>query len=518
MGRLRPTRRLPSTLLVIAGAVSLLGLVPLGYIIVSVATTGWSTLAALVFRARVGELLANTGLLVLITVPASIALGVASAWLIERTRLPAGRLFAVLLAAPLAVPAFVSSYGWVSAVPSLNGLWAGVLISTLCYFPLVYLPTAAALKRLDPTIEEAAGALGLGAWAIFFRVVLPQLRLPIVGGALLVGLHQLAEYGAFAMVRFDTFTTAIVQQYQSTFNGPSATALASVLVLCCLVLLVAESAGRGRARYARIGSGVPRAARRRELGRWQLPAMALVVGIVVLALVVPFTSVAHWLVAGGVEAWANDALLQALITTIGYGLIGAFVTLALAFPIAFIAVRRPSRTSRALESMNYLTSSLPGIVTALALVTVTIRLVHPLYQTAALVILAYLLMFLPRAIVNLRTGLAQVPEGAEEAARSLGRSPLAAFLTVAVRHIAPSALAGAALVFLAIVTELTSTLLLAPSGTRTLATQFWSRINDIDYVGAAPFALLMILLSLPVTYFLFAREPRFSREPRGNAA
>ena len=516
-GRLRPARRLRSTLLLIAGTVSLLGLVPLGYILVAVVTTGWSSLSALVFRARVGELLTNTGLLVLITVPACIVIGVASAWLVERTRLPAARVFAVLLAAPLAVPAFVSSYGWVSAVPGLNGLWAGVFISTLCYFPLVYLPTAAALKRLDPTIEEAAGALGLGAWAVFFRVVLPQLRLPVVGGALLVGLHQLAEYGAFAMVRFDTFTTAIVQQYQSTFNGPSATALASVLVLCCLVLLVAESAGRGRARYARIGPGVPRSARRHDLKGWLMPATVFLGAIIALALIVPFTSVGRWLVAGGVEAWANDALLQALITTIGYGLIGALVTIALAFPIAFIAVRRPSRASRVLESLNYLTSSLPGIVTALALVTVTIRLLQPVYQTAALVILAYLLMFLPRAIVNLRTGLAQVPAGLEEAARSLGRSPLAAFLTVALRHIAPSALAGAALVFLAIVTELTSTLLLAPSGTRTLATQFWSRINDIDYVGAAPFALLMIVLSLPVTYFLFAREPRFTREPRRTA-
>jgi iron(III) transport system permease protein len=123
-GRSRPARRFPSTLLLIAGAVSLLGLVPLGYILVSVTTTGWSTLSALVFRARVGELLINTGLLVLVTVPACIVLGVASAWLVERTRLPAARIFAVLLAAPLAVPAFVSSYGWVSAVPGLNGLWA----------------------------------------------------------------------------------------------------------------------------------------------------------------------------------------------------------------------------------------------------------------------------------------------------------------------------------------------------------------------------------------------------------
>ena len=62
--------------------------------------------------------------------------------------------------------------------------------------------------------------------------------------------------------------------------------------------------------------------------------------------------------------------------------------------------------------------------------------------------------------------------------------------------------------FLGIVTELTSTLLLAPSGTRTLATQFWSRVNDIDYSGAAPYAVVMVALSLPVTYLLFSRNTR----------
>ena len=71
---------------------------------------------------------------------------------------------------------------------------------------------------------------------MFFKVVLPQLRLPIWGGALLVGLHLLAEYGLFVMIRFDTFTTAIVDQFQSTYNGPAAHMLAGVLVLCCLVM------------------------------------------------------------------------------------------------------------------------------------------------------------------------------------------------------------------------------------------------------------------------------------------
>ncbi len=499
-------RRPPFAIVLIASTVSLLGLLPLGYVIVTGVLTGWSTLSALIFRPRVGELLINTIGLVVLTVPICAVVGVTTAWLVGRTTLPGARIFAVLLAAPLAVPAFVTSYGWVSAIPSLNGLWSGVLIATLSYFPLVYLPCAAALRRLDPSVEEVASSLGTGSWGVFFRVVLPQLRLPILGGSLLVGLHLLVEYGAFAMIRFDTFTTAIVEQYRSTFNGPAANALAGVLVLCCLFLLIGESGARGRTRYARIGSGVPRVARRCSLGAFTPVGYLFLISVFVLSIGVPFWNVVRWLVGGGMAVWSDGVMVSALLQTLGYGVVGAAVTCAFAFPIVLLAVRYPGPMARALESINYVTSSLPGIVTALALVTITIRVVRPLYQTPALVVVAYLLMFLPRALVNLRAGLAQVPFGLEEAARSLGKNPAIAFLTVTVRFIAPSALAGSALVFLGVVNELTATLLLAPNGTRTLAIQFWSRVNDINYVGAAPYALSMIALSLPATYLLFAKS------------
>ncbi len=493
-------------MLALAAGVSLFGLVPLIYVLVTAAATGWPTLSALVFRPRVGELLANTVGLVVVTVPLCVLVGVASAWLVERTSLRGSRVFALLLAAPLAIPAFVNSYGWVSVVPSLNGLWSGVLVAGLSYFPLVYLPAAAALRRLDPAVEDAARSLGLGPIAVFVRVVLPQLRLAILGGSLIIGLHLLSEYGAFAMIRFDTFTTAIVEQYRSTFNGPAANALASVLVLCCLVLLIGESGARGSARYARIGSGSARVSSRQNLRGFTPAAYVFLSAVVILSVGVPFSSVARWLISGGVGAWTDRYLMLALGQTLGYALGGAILTCLLAFPVALLAVRFPGRVVRALESVTYVTSSLPGLVTALAFVTVAIRLVPTAYQTAGLVVVAYALMFLPRAIVNLRAGLAQVPAGLEEAAQSLGAHPLIAFFRVTLRFVAPSALAGSALVFLGIVTELTATLLLAPNGTRTLAIQFWSNVNDIDYVGAAPYAAIMIVLSLPVTYLLFARS------------
>lgn len=489
--------------------VVLASFVPLGYVVIQSLETGWATASALLLRPRVGELLRNTVWLVIVTVPICIVVGVSAAWLVERTRLVGAKVWAVLLAAPLAVPAFVNSYSWVTIVPSLGGLHGGVLIATLSYFPLVYIPTAATLRRLDPAVEESARALGLGPWRVFFRVVVPQLRLAISGGALLVSLHLLAEYGAFVFIRFDTFTTAIFEQYQSTFNGAAATMLAGVLVLLCLTLLAIESVVRGSARYARIGSGAPRPAVPAELGWRYAPLSVLVLAVVVvLSLGVPITSVLRWLVAGGSAVWKTDTIIDAVLQTVAFGVTGAVVACVLAFPIAWISIRHRGRFARFLEGATYISSSLPGIVVALALVTVTIRYVHPLYQTVTVVIAAYCLLFLPRALVNLRAGLAQAPVGLDEASQSLGVSPIATFFRVTLRLAAPAAAAGAALVFLGIVNELTATLLVAPTGTRTLAMQFWSLSSEIDYAGAAPYALLMIVLSLPMTYLLFTQSKK----------
>lgn len=499
-------RRPPLPVVAAAAAVTLGTLIPLGFVTVMTAATGWETAVKLLVRPRVGELLANTAALVVLTVPLCIVIGIAAAWLVERTRLPGARFWSLVLAAPLAVPAFVNSYAWVGVIPSLSGIGGGTLVSVLSYYPLVYIPAAAALRRFDPALEESAASLGLGRWRTFIRVVLPQLWLPITGGSLLVGLHLLAEFGAFSMIRFNTFTTAIMEQYQSTFNGAAANMLASVLVLLCLLMLLLESRIRGNARYARLGSGVAGKPAALPLGRYRLPAVAAVLVLAVLALGVPLGSVLRWLHAGGAEVWNWPVIGQTLLQTLGFGVAGALVTVVLAFPVAWLAVRHPGRFTKLLEGTNYITSSLPGIVVALAFVSVTISLVRPLYQTVPVVIAAYVLLFLPRALVNLRAGLAQVPHELEETAQSLGRPPLSVFFRVTLRLAAPAAAGGAALVFLGIANELTATLLLAPIGVNTLATRFWTLSSEIDYSGAAPYALILILLSLPLTYLLYTQS------------
>ncbi|BBX03321.1 iron ABC transporter permease [Mycolicibacterium moriokaense] len=480
--------------------------IPLGYVVWGTVSVGWTRAYELVVRPRVGELLINTVALVFITVPLCALIGVGVAWLTERTDLPGRGFWRPLFVAPLAVPAFVNSYAWVGVIPSIHGLWAGVLITTLSYFPFMYLPVAATLRRLDPAVEESARALGSDSVAVFFRVVLPQLRLAILGGGLLVGVHLLAEFGAFAMIRFDTFTVAIFQQFQVTFDGAAGSMLAGVLVLLCLALLTAEAAARGKIRFARIGSGAPRTATPNHLGRSTIPALAALTVLAVLSLGVPVWTLLRWLWIGGAEVWDLSELGNSLAQTIGLAGTAAVITTVLAFPVAWVAVRSSGVLARAVEGANYITSSLPGIVTALALVTVAIHYVRPLYQSVPLIVFAYVLLFMPRALVNVRAGLAQVPPSLEEASRSLGVSPTATFLRVTLRLTAPAAAAGASLVFVAVATELTATLLLAPTGTRTLAMLFWSFSSELDYAAAAPYAMVLVLLAIPVTVLLFRQS------------
>nr|WP_295770576.1 iron ABC transporter permease [Rhodoferax sp.] len=492
--------------IVVALLVTACALLPLGFVVWVAIQTGWDTVFALVFRPRVGELLVNSALLVCCTVPICAVLATALAWLTERSDLPGHRLWSWLAIAPLAVPAFVQSYAWITVTPRLSGLGGGVLVSVFAYFPFLYLPVAAALRRLDPGVEDAAAALGLPPLHVFLRVVLPQLRLALCGGSLLIGLHLLAEYGLYVMIRFDTFTTAIVDQFQSSYNGPAASMLAGVLAVCCMALLGGEMVARGDERYARVGSGAPRMPIRQRLGRATLLCLLLPVLTTALALGIPLVTLGRWLYIGGAAVWNVPEMAAAIAQTLGLATGGALLTTLVAVPMAWLSIRSPGRLQRLLEAGNYVVGALPGVVVALALVTVTVRL--PIYQTALTVLLAYAILFLPRALVSLRGGISQAPVELEQVARSLGSTPAGALWSVTLRLAAPSAAAGMAMVFLGVTNELTATLMLAPNGVQTLATSFWNYSGELDYAAAAPYALLMILLSLPMTWMLQMQSKR----------
>jgi iron(III) transport system permease protein len=233
-----------------------------------------------------------------------------------------------------------------------------------------------------------------------------------------------------------------------------------------------------------------------QLGAWRWPALGLCAAVAGLALALPLGTILFWLaraIATGepvrlvLDAAANSVLVSALT---------AAIAVCVGLPVAVLAARHPHPISLLLERATYLGYALPGIVVALALVFIGANYLPWLYQTLPMLVLAYLVRFVPQAIGSARAALLLVSPRLEEAARTLGRSHWRAVGEVVVPAIRPGLLAGAALVFLTTMKELPATLLLAPIGFDTLATRIWSATAEGFFARAAGPALLMIGVSL----------------------
>jgi iron(III) transport system permease protein len=496
-------------------------LVPVVYLVVQAAELPGERIVDLLLAPETLRLTARTLLLAGSVTGASLLLGVPLAWLTVRSDLPARRFFAVTTALPLVIPTYVGGYALVAALapgglvqdwfavrpPSPYGFWGAFVALTLFTFPYVLLTVQAGLRGLDPSLEDASRSLGHGPLATFWRVTLPQLRPSAAAGGLLVTLYVLSDFGAVSMLRYSTFTRAIYLQYRAAFDRAPAAVLGLLLVALTVVFLVLE-ARVARDRGGQFGVRGARAAARIPLGRWRWPSVALCSSVVLAGLVLPMSVIVFWLSRGLAAGETLQLALGAAGRTLWAALLGALAAVAAALPVAIWAARSRSRTARIVERASFTGYALPGIVVALALVFVGIRAVPSLYQTLAMLVFAYVVLFLPQAVGSIRSSLVQVAPSIEDAARTLGSSRLATLRRVTLPLARRGALAGGALVFLTAMKELPATLLLAPTGYDTLAVRVWSATTEAFFTRAAGPALLLILLgSLPLAVTMI-RERR----------
>jgi iron(III) transport system permease protein len=514
--------RAPLLLAVPAIATASAVLLPLAYLVVRAA--GADASAWEVLDARTARLVLDTAVLVLAVVGAGIAIAVPLAWLVVRTDLPGRPFWAVTAALPLVIPSYVAALALLGALgprgllqgaleepfgierlPEIYGFAGAALSLTLSTYPYVFLLVVAALRELDPSLEEAARALGRSRLQAFFRVTLPALRPAVGGGALLVALYVLSDFGAVSLMQYPALTRAIYLQYQALFDRDPAAVLSLVLVVLTVLVLVGESRVRRRARYHRVTPGVSRTPSITPLGRWRWPAFAYCALVVGVFLALPVGVLAHWAWQGVSLGRPVELAWQAAVNSALVSLVAAAVAAAAAFPLAFLAQRHRRAWTKALERSAFAGNALPGIVIALALVFFAARYGW-LYQTLALLVFAYVVRFLPQALAASGAALGTVDPRLEDAARGLGRRPPAVLLRVTLPLARPGVLAGIALVFLSAMKELPATLLLRPIGFETLATEIWQATAVDAYSEAAPAALLLIVVSAPFVYLLAARR------------
>ncbi|HET9897182.1 MAG TPA: iron ABC transporter permease [Streptosporangiaceae bacterium] len=500
-----PRRRSRPIVLTICSALIAAALaLPLLFLLIEAKGAGIQTILNLIFRSLTWDLLWNTMRLLVTVTALSAVLGTAAAWCVERTDLPGRRVWAVLVVVPLAIPDFVVSFGWFSLWSWVQGFRGAVIVMTLAIYPLVYLPVAASLRSADPGQEEVARSLGTGRIRTFARITLGQARGAILGGCLLAALVLLAEYGAFEILGYQTFTTKIFTEFRAYGGFAAACALSLVLVVISMIMLAGEALARGRGRVSRSGPLAQRQAPPHKLGRARWPVLAGFAALVLLALGVPVYSSIYWMLARTTPGITGGMpLLTAAWHTAIYGVLAASLATLAALPIALLAVRHAGRVRLLLERSTFLVLGMPGIVIAFALsyfVEIYVRGIG--YGSALVLITCYAIMFFPLALVGVKASLARAPVRLDEIARSLGQRKLAVLWRVTLQLAGPGLAAAFCLVFLSVVTELTATLLLIPTGVQTLATQFWEYESNLSYGQAAPFALVMIAVAAVPSYVL----------------
>ena len=486
----------PPLALVLPGLLAALtSIAPLAYLFDIASDRGLDFVWDEIWQQRTIELVARSLFLAASVSLASVFISVPAAWLVTRGDIPFRSGWRVLLALPLAIPSYLAAFAWISWRPSMAGFTGAFVVLTLVTYPYVFLPVCAALSRLNPAIEEIAVIHGRGRSVQLILLAARQVRGSIATGALLVALYVLSDFGAVATMRYDAFTWVIYSSYRSGFNPSRSAILAIVLVLIALVLLFGEKILRGQNESHLSARSVDANPRHRV--SIKPVAIAFLSTVIIFALAFPIWRVVTWVYRYGSEDSMAD-IATALWHSVFFSGLAALATIQLALPIGILAGRYPSRSTTLLEQSTYVTHALPGIVIAISMVFLGVRLLEPIYLRTPLLVIAYVALFLPVAVGSIRSAAEQIPDSLDEVSRSLGLSPWGIVRRVTLPLLAPGLLSAGALVMLAGMKELPATMLLRPTGSETLATRLWTYTSVSDYAGAGPYALaIIVFVSIP---------------------
>jgi len=505
----------PDLLLVALGlSVGLLMTGPILYVILhalSAGTDRWQRL----LDTRIPTLLWNTVSITAATTFFSLIIGVSLAWLIHRCDTPGRGLWRWVLALPLMLPSYVGAVayimifgprGWIYAVAgktfvNLYSFWGVLFVLTMFKFPYVYLIAGAALKRMNRSYEETARSLGMGPWDVFWKVTFPLLRPAMGAGAILTALCTLSEFGVVALLRFNTFTSAIYYQMEN-YNRTAATVLSLVLIALTFAVIGAERLMREQGRFHQ-SSNAYRPPDTLKLKKWKPVALLWVGGIGVLAVFMPLGVLFYWSLQGITRGALDNRFWAFALNSLQVAGFAALITVVLSLPVIYLNARHPSLPAALIERLSTSGYALPGVIVALGIIFIFNTYIPWLYNTALLLVVAYVVRFLPQAMQYGQASLSQISPRIDEAARNLGYPPWKVLATVIAPLVAPGLLAGAALVFVSAIKELPATLILRPPGFDTLAVRVWVEASEAIYYMAAPAALLIVLVAvLPLKWML----------------
>lgn len=533
--RLRRPKAALAGLFVIAGAVAL----PILSLLVVALTGDGAEIAAVLSGALPRALPTTLWLLFLVALGAG-SIGVTAAWIVVAYDFPLRRFFAFALVLPLAIPPYLAAYafgdffhftgpvqelvravfGFTSArdywFPEIRSTPGAAIVLSSVLFPYVYLTTRMIFILQGRNLADAARTLGARPFTVLRRVLLPVARPAIAAGVALALMETLNDVGASEYLGVRTLTLSVYATWLNRNSLAGAAAIAIVLLVIVLALIAAEQAIRANERY-HVGRASQMRARvpRIRLSGWRAGLASVAAAAPVAAgFGVPVFVLGRAALRRLDQLLAPD-LLAALANTVATAGATALLAVAAALVLTMTMRLQPSPTAARLSRAGIAGYAIPGTILAIGLLLALARFDNAvdaafrsligvstgllLTGSAAAVVIACTIRFVALADGSIRSGMEKLPRHVDDAARSLGRTPVQTLRAVLLPLLRPAILTGAVLVFVDTVKELSATILLRPFGFSTLATHIYEAASrGAPEDGAVAALLVMIVAAVPV--------------------
>jgi iron(III) transport system permease protein len=437
----------------------------------------------------------------------TLVLGTGLAVLVSFFEFPGRRWIEWALVLPLAMPGYVFTlFALGLDVPGIRSTLGAVCVFTLVLYPYVYLLARSAFLSQSRTLLEAARGLGLSRTRALARVAVPLARPAILAGVALALMEALADFGTVNLLGVRTFTDAIYRVWFNAFDREAAMQLATLLVSVTLTLLVLERLLRGHARHAQLAARGEVVRPQRLRGPAAAAAVLVPLALVGLVVIAPMAQLAGWSVESIREGLLPPQFGASIRNSLLLAGMSAVLVPVVALLLAYGARASSSKAAAAAARTATIGYGLPGSVVAVAVIVPLGWLERRidgvfgggllLTGTVIGLFYAYLVRFLALAWGAVEASLLRVPRQLDEAARGLGADRLDVVARVHVPLLRAGLATAALLVFVEVMKELPATLLLRPLGGDTMAIAVWQATTESLFQTAALPALMIVLVGL----------------------
>jgi len=488
------------------------------------------------------RILPDTLVFVAGTVVLVFCIGFALAWLVERTDLPGREAWFSLILFPLLVPTPVLAIAWIflmgpnagwlnlairavtgAAGPgpvNIFGMPGLIVCQALASTPFMFLLLAAALRAMDPALEEASAASGATPLKTFRRVTLPVLLPGLLAPVVLITLITAEQFELPLIIglpaKVSVFSYRVYFELNplgSLPNYGAAAALSLPFVLFGVLLLALYNRMIRRSeRYVTV-TGKAFRQRRLRLGAWRIPALCFVALYVAIAVALP-VAVLLWTSFFGytpplaatrdafsLEAYrqlfANRAFWTGLVNTLTVATLSAALVTAIGGLLGWIITRSRSRWRHALDLMSVLSVGIPAVIAGLGVMILHLSLPIGLYGTVWILVLAYSYRFATTTRLA-RAGLMQIHRELEEASAVAGARWATTQRRILIPLMRPALVTGFVLLFIVGVREFTIPLVLYSQDNVVLSVLLWQLFQYGQPAPSAALACLVIVVVLPV--------------------